>query len=454
MTRKTVFITILFAAVLGTVAMFAQQQGIQAWITGLGGKPALAVPVFRASGVAQPFMDAFNSTLFSDLDNSGLFEIKPKSVYPLNNPQQPADLRPEDNHMGFALPDWGGAPVNASDLVFGYAAATNGALALYGNVYDTRQRIESAQLFSQRYAGSLDQAGAIRVAHEFANDIIQKFGGSASLVGSRIYFVSNRSSKDENEIWAMDWDGNNAKRLTSLRSLSLYPGVSPDGSRVAFTSWAKGTPRIMVVSTETGRQLPFYNQEASLNAFANFTPDGKQIYYSSTAAGLTQIFKADLNGQDFKRISHRNAIDVEPKVNPKNPNIIYFVGGPGAQQIYSMSADGLDVQRVTNGEGEASNPSGNPDGQHIAFSWTRGYAKGDWNIFVMDVSTHEYSQLTHSEGRNENPVWAPDGRHIVFASTRGQRSQTYQIYTMLADGSHVTRLTQQGNNRYPVWGTK
>jgi len=456
MTRKTVLIAILSVIVLSSVAVDGQQGRITDKIIGTGGKPAIAAPSFRASGAAQPFMDAFNSTLYSDLENSGLFDMKPKSVYPLNNPQQPSDLRPEDNHMGYALADWGGAPVNASHLVFGYAAAANGAFALYGNVYDTRQRIESAQLFSQRYAGSLDQAGAVRVAHEFANDIIQKFGGAATLVGSRIYFVSNRGSKQptDGEIWVMDWDGGNAKQLTHLNNMALYPGVSPDGTRVAFTSWSKGTPRIMMVNTESGRLLPFYNQEASLNAFANFTPDGREIYYSSTAAGLAQIFKADLNGQDFRRVSRRNAIDVEPKVNPKNPNIIYFVSGPGPQQIYSMTAEGLDVQRVTNGEGEASNPSWSPDGQFIAFSWTRGYAKGDWNVFVMDVSTHEYSQLTHSEGRNENPVWAPDGRHIVFASTRGQRGQIYQIYTMLADGTHVTRLTQQGNNRYPVWGTK
>jgi TolB protein len=454
MTRKTAIIVFLLAVVLGAVALFAQQGSLTIWIKGQGGKPALAVPDFRASGGAQPFMDAFNSTLYSDLEGSGLFDMQPRSMYPLNSPQQPADLRASDNNMGYALPDWGGAPVNASHLAFGYAAGANGALALYGNVFDTRRDIASAQLFSQRYAGSLDQSGAIRVAHEFANDIIQKFGGTGSLVGSRIYFVSNRSGKDDQEIWAMDWDGNNQKQITHLRNLALYPAISPDGSRLAFTTWAKGTPQIMMINTETGRQLPFYNQNSSLNAFANFTPDGQQIYFSSKAGDTTQIFAAALNGQDFRRISHRNSIDVEPKVNPKNPNIIYFVSGPGAQQIYSMNALGSDVQRVTNGEGEASNPSWNPDGQHIAFSWTRGYAKGDWNVFVMDVSTHEYSQLTHSEGRNENPVWAPDGRHIVFASTRGQRNQTYQIYTMLADGSHVTRLTQQANNRYPVWGTK
>ena len=55
---------------------------------------------------------------------------------------------------------------------------------------------------------------------------------------------------------------------------------------------------------------------------------------------------------------------------------------------------------------------------YMAFSWTRGYAKGDWNVFTMDFGSGQYVQLTHSDGKNENPVWAPDGRHLVFASTR------------------------------------
>jgi len=300
-----------------------------------------------------------------------------------------------------------------------------------------------------RYTGSLDQAGAIKVAHEFANDIIQKFGGAASLLGSRIYFSSDRTGSKE--IWVMDWDGNNQKALTNFRSISTTPGISPDGSRLAFMTYARGTPRIVVLNTETGRPVPFYNQEASLNTTPSFSPDGKQIYYASTASGTSQIVAAGVDGQGFRRISRRNAVEVEPKVNPKNPGILLFVSGPGAQQIYRMNTDGASVERVTNGEGEASNPSWHPDGQHIAFSWTRGYAKGDWNVFVMDIGSGEYIQLTHSEGRNENPTWAPDGKHIVFASTRSGRSQ---VYTMLADGTQVKQLTQQGNNRNPVWGTK
>ena len=302
---------------------------------------------------------------------------------------------------------------------------------------------------AQRYVGSLDEAGATRMAHEFANDIIQKFGGTGSLLGSRIYYVSKRGGSDE--IWAMDWDGNNPKQLTRLRSLSIAPSVSPDGSRLAFTSFAKGTPRIMMIDTLSGRSLSFYNQEASLNLNVTFTPDGKNIYYSSTASGIAQIYTATVDGQGFRRVSFRDALEVEPKVNPKNPNLLLVVMGQSHQQIYQMNADGSNVQRVTNGEGEASNPSWNPDGQHFAFSWTRGYATGAFNVFVMDFGTHEYVQLTHDEGKNENPVWAPDGRHLVFGSTRTGRKQ---IFSMLANGTQVQQLTKEGENRQPTWGVK
>jgi TolB protein len=424
-------------------------QDITTWISQSGSKPALAVIDFRGSG-SQPFMATFNSTLFNDLQGSGLFDMKPKSMFPLNNPQRPEDLRTEDNNQGLALSDWAGTPVNASHLVFGYTAAQNGALALYGNVYDTRQKNpQSAQLLAQRYTGSLDEAGTIRVAHEFANDIIQKFGGVGSLLGSRIYFVSKRTGSDE--IWAMDWDGSNQKPLTNAKSLSINPTISPDGSRLAFTSYAKGTPRIVIIDSQTGRQLPFYNQEASLNATPNFTPDGKQLYYASTASGVAQIYSAGIDGQGFRRVSIRDAIEMEPKVNPKNPGLLLLVAGQSHPQIYQMNSDGAGVERVTNGEGEASNPAWHPDGQHFAFSWTRGIATGNFNLFVMDIGSKQYVQLTHSEGRNENPSWAPDGRHLVFASTR---TGAYQIFSMLADGSQVKQLTSQGANRSPVWGVK
>jgi TolB protein len=450
-TRPAIGIAALLLAVAVTV--FAQSRDIERWIHDTGGqKPALAVIDFRGSG-SQQVMDQFNKTLFTDLESSALFDLRPKGMFPLNNPQRPEDLRPSDGGQGFALSDWAATPTSASHLVFGYTAAQNGVLVLYGNVDDTRQsNPQSASLMASRYTGSLDEAGAIKVAHEFANDIIMKFGGTGSLLGSRIYFSSKRAGpKGSEEIWVMDWDGQNQKQLTRLNSLSFMPAVSPDGSHVAFTSYARGTPRVMMIDTTSGRALPFYNQEASLNQNASFTPDGKQVYYASTASGTAQIFVSSVDGQGFRRISHRDAVEVSPTVNPKNPSQLLLTGGPGHPQIYQMNSDGVGVERVTNGEGEAGNPAWHQDGQHFAFSWTSGIAKGDFNIFVMDFGSRQYAQLTHNEGRNENPSWAPDGKHLVFMSNRSGKSQ---IYTMLSDGSQAKQLTVQGESRFPVWGVK
>ena len=220
--------------------------------------------------------------------------MKPKSMFPLNNPQRPEDLRPEDGGQGFALSDWAGAPVNASHLVFGYTAAQNGALVLYGYVDDTRQQNpQSAQLMASRYAGSLDEAGAIHIAHEFANDIIQKFGGTGSLLGSRIYYVSQTlQGRDRN---LGDGLGRRQPEATHPAQIDLdHARRSRPMVRASHSpAMPRGTPRIMMVDTMSGRALPFYNQEASLNANASFTPDGKQIYYASTASGIAQIYVAN-----------------------------------------------------------------------------------------------------------------------------------------------------------------
>jgi TolB protein len=341
-------------------------------------------------------------------------------------------------------------------LVFGYTAVTNGVLALYGWVDATSQSLQSAQLLYDRFADSPDEAGAVRLAHKFAADIIVKFGGSASLLDSRIYFTSKRGATGAfgTELWVMDWDGNNQKQLTHLGGQVAYPTVSPDGSRVAFTLWPGkgGQPVIAMVSSDTGRSINFYNQKASLNSAVAFTPDGSRVYYSSSASGTAQIYTAGIDGQGFSRITETHGNPSEPKVNPKNPGSLLFVDGAPKEQIYRMNSEGIGIERVTNGEGEASNPAWNPDGHTIAYAWTRGYASGDFNIFVADIgSPQEYIQLTHSEGKNENPVWAPDGKHIVFMSDRSGKPQ---IYSMLADGTQVKQLTTQGVNKYPAWGVK
>ncbi|HEX5227080.1 MAG TPA: hypothetical protein VFW44_05195 [Bryobacteraceae bacterium] len=459
--KRTFFLSLVVLA----IGVLIRAQQINAPVIKTGEKPTIAVPDFRGAGDAQKFMGVFNRTLFNDLETSGQLKMVPKTSYPLQVPQQPSDFKPTSG-QGLALGDWSGPPPNANYLAFGYTAVQGNQIVLYGWLFDVRQaNPSSAQLIGKVYLGSLDEAGARKVAEEFAADILKQFG-AASLIGTRIYFVSNRSG--HKEIWSMNYDGSDQKQFTNYRSITTFPAVSADGTKIAFTTYPVlassrdpnasafgkqenlGTPQIFLHSLETGRKLVYYNQQASLNAASDFLPDSRHLLiYSTASGGVSQIYETDLDGGDLHRITHTSSLEVEPKVNPRTGTDLVFVSGRGGTpQIYRMNIDGTDVARLTTGEGDAVNPAWSPDGQHIAFAWTRGFEPGNFNIFVMDVASRDVVQLTHGAGRNENPTWAPDGVHIVFSSTRGGRTQ---IYTTLANGGAVEQLTTQGNNEKPVW---
>lgn len=460
MNKKLIGVFLAVLALIAAGALFLPGQEIKDRITRGLEQPVIAVPDFRGAGDAQRVMDAFNQTLWTELAGSGVLKMAPKRMYPLEVPQQPQDFKPptmsaplrrgeppKPVRNGPWLTDWSGPPVNANYLAFGYAAVQDGRLLLKGWLYNLGQPdLTSAQVIGKLYFGSLDADGAKKVAREFAADILQQFGAK-SLAGSKIYFVSDRTG--EKEIWSMDYDGSNQHQLTHYKTITHMPAVSPDGKMVAFTTYAQGNPKIMILSTETGKRLPFYNPVSSVVETAEFTPDGQHLWFAASFDGWVQLCTADLNGGNLRRVSHLRAIEVSPKINPKTGTDLLFISGrSGHQQLWRMNVEGGDAEMLTTGEGDVSNPSWNPDGQTMAFAWTRGYEIGGFNIFIMDIAKRQPIQLTRPPGRHENPSWAPDGKHLVFSSMQGRSTQ---LYTMLADGLNLQQLTTQGNNLQPVW---
>jgi TolB protein len=470
MKLKTLFVTLTLLLSVGGLVLIGQENvDFRGTLIGKD-RPVVAVPDFRATGDAQKYMDTFNTTLWEDLDSSGVLKLAGKGFYPLEIPQQPNDFQPKPAGIGASLKDWSGPPVGANNLVFGYAGVTGGQIQLLGWLYNLSQATPAtAQVFQSRYVGDLSEAGARKIAHDFAADILKQFGVK-SLAGSRIVFVSDRTGSKKladgtllsnKEIWSMDYDGSNQRQLTRYGSTTKDPAVSPDGKMLAYITLPvsirdghsfAGTWQIKLQSLESGRQQVYANYKSSVLETPEFTPDGQQLLFSTTIDKDPQICTSNLQGGDFHRISHVAAIEVSPRVNPKNPNQILFISGrSGHQQLWMMNANGGDQEMLTNGEGDVANPAWRDDGQFIAFVWTRGFERGQFNVFVMNMRDRSLVQLTHGNASvNENPWWAPDGLHIVFASTPpGGRAQ---IHIMLADGTHVSPpLTTQGNNTQPVW---
>jgi len=437
----------ILALLVGAALLPGQRSGITGTIV-TGEKPVIAVTDMHGSGAAEQYMDAFNRTLQQELEYSGQIVLAPKTSYPLELPQQPSDFKPPALFSGWSRP-----PVSANYLAFGYTAVQDDQILLYGNLLNLGQPdVQSATIIGmRRYYGALNNDGAKKVAREFAADILKQLG-IATLSGTKIYFVSDRSTKavGSAEIWSMDYDGSNQRQLTNYGTSSREPAVSADGKLFAFRTLASGPAwKLRVHTTDTVRNQVFSNPTTSMIQTPEFTPDGTHILFSETIDGWPQLVIADVDGGGHHRISNVKAIETSPKVNPKTGSDLLFISGrSGHQQLWRMNVDGTDREMLTTGEGDVANPAWSPDGHHIAFCWTRGYEPGNFNIFIMDIADKVPVQLTSNNGRNENPWWAPDGVHVVFSSMRGRVTQ---IYTMLADGTNIRQLTTQGNNTQPVW---
>jgi len=439
--------TVIILALLALLAVTAPAQD---WIrtgTGLGvEKVRIAASDFKPATQDPKNTDllkTFNDTLFNDLDNAGIFDLVSKSFYPLQVPGQPTELNTKD---------WNSPPPNASMLAFGNLGVTADKVTVQGWLYDVKSSTTSPQVLGKQYNDNATSDAVRVIAHKFADEIIFRLGGGIpGIAESKIYFVSNRSGTKE--IWVMDYDGANQHAITHLGSISLSPRISPDGSRLAFSSIVKSGWEIMMYSFDLNRIVSFPHF-GGMNLSPSWSPDGSKLALSSSRNGYPNIFVMDASGGNSHRLTSGQGPDVSPAWNRKTGAQIAFVSGrTGLPQIYTMEADGTNVQRLTD-QGYAVSPNWAPNGQFLTFSWMRKYGPGEPgsnDLYLMDIASKQWVQLTHDAGRNDSPCWSPDGRHIVFQS---HRTGTDQIFSMLADGTNVKQLTFTGNNSQPNWSWK
>jgi TolB protein len=434
----------------GMVLCFAAAPLLaQDWIktgTGLGvERVRIAVAEFKASNQDprnSELLRTFNDTLWNDLSNAGIFDMVSKSFYPWGQLGAPADVKFEA---------WSSPPPNAAMLVFGNLGAGGNNLTVQGWLYDVKN-VASPQVLAKQYTDAATTQQARMIAHKFADEIIFRLGGGINgIAETQIFYVSSRSG--HKEIWAMDYDGASQHPITTLGTISLSPHISPDGSRLAFSSFNGSGWEIRMFSFDLNRLVSF-PRLGGTNLSPAWSPDGSRLALSSSRSGDPEIYIVDQSGGNLHRITNSRGPDVSPAWNRKTGAEIAWVSGrSGLPQIFVMGADGTNAQGITD-QGYAVSPSWSPNGQFLLFSWMRHYgpgAPGSEDIYIMDIATKQWVQLTHDGGRNDFPSWSPDGRHIVFQSNR---SGSLQIWTMLADGTNQKQLTTSGSNSEPDWSWK
>jgi TolB protein len=407
----------------------------------------IAVADFKPLSADQQTVDlkrTFDTTLYSDLANAGIFDIVSKSLQPQATPGAPAEI---------SLQQWSVAPASAAMVAFGAFNVEGGKIVCNGYLFDAKN-LQYPQVLAKQYTEATSEDAARQIAHRFADEIIFRLGGGIpGIAETKIYYV--KATGADKDIWEMDYDGANQHAVTHLGTVSISPRISPDNSRLAFSSLGREGFQIRMYSLLLGRMVNFPSVGGT-NVSPAWAPNGKEVAYSSSRSGDPEIWIADANGSLARRVTSFRGPDVSPVYNPKTGSQIAWISGrTGLPQLYIMDVDGSAVTRMTDG-GYASSPSWSPDGHFIAFAWDRKYgpgAPGGQDIYVMEVATKRWIQVTHDGGRCDFPSWSPDGRHIVYANSADGKAAHMKVWTMLADGTQRRALTGPGADM-PNWSWK
>jgi Tol biopolymer transport system component len=265
----------------------------------------------------------------------------------------------------------------------------------------------------------------------------------------RIVFTSDRDSN--NEIYVMDADGSNQKRLTTNAANDLEPAWSPDGTQIVFASDRDGDYEIYVMNADGSNQTHLTdNFVEELNP--KWSPDGTQIAFTSDRDGNVEIYVMNADGTAQTRLTTNAADDYFPDWSPDGTQITFTStrdknDGDTNWNIYLMSADGSNQTQLTTDTALDMTSDWSPDGSQILFESLRD---PDGEIYVMGADGTNLTRLTYNSDPDYFPDWSLDGSRIVFTSASHGNSD---IYVMDADGNNLTRLTNNSASDYsPNWG--
>ncbi len=177
--------------------------------------------------------------------------------------------------------------------------------------------------------------------------------------GTRILFAATPEKANAQDLFVVNIDGSNLRRLTTHPDSDTTPTWSPDGKQIAFTSDRTGRPQIYIMNADGSgqpRRVP--------------VPDG-------------EVDRATWSPAPFNEIAYTART------------------GPG----YDIKVHELDIGRtrqLTFGQGTNESPAYSPSGRHLAFSSTRS---GLVQIFTIGRDGMGLRQVTRT-GNNQTPDWS------------------------------------------------
>ena len=416
----------------------AQETGVRGEIVGQGGlKFPIAVSPLKNLGATADvgrLSEGIADTIVYDLDLSGWFKVLDRAAY-IENPQKTGVA------LGsFDFKDW--STIGAEGLVKGGFTIQGDEVTVELRLFDVFQNKERV---GKRYVGRVKDYR--RIAHKFADEIINQFTGVPGIFNTRLAYVSTSGGRFK-EIHVAHLDGSEKFQVTNNRTINLSPSWTADGKSVLYTSYKDRNSSLYLFELYSGKETKIAPRSGRYIG-GRASPDGQFIAATVERSGNSNLVLLDRSGNVIRSLTDSPGIEVSPAWSPDSKQLAFVSDRSGSPQVYILDVASNKSRRLTYSGNYNTSPDWSPRGDRIAYT---GRVGNRFAIFTIGVDGGEPRKLTAESSDSEDPTWSPDGRFIAFSSNRAGK---YHLYVMQATGENQRRLTGSGgDDTKPNWSPR